>query len=257
MKQKKIVLATGADSGYLPKISPYLFSINERSNFDKNFLVYLSEDGNTLNDNPFLRIDIATVHLKDTAMIKDFKCMQHGDFLAAKELDEYTSDEDIIIYTDGDIELGRGLSDEERDTLLCMGDGNVYVGYNASKDDTLLQEAFRLSPTGVKAPGITDDKLQEIPCYNTGVLAMNKATWKRVFEHYKQYYPLVDPVFKHYAKQQWTLSYIFHKENYNVLEMEYSFHNHRCYSSPVGTVQWADGTVMYEDKVVLFKHKWS
>ena len=63
-------------------------------------------------------------------------------------------------------------------------------------------------------------------------------------------------MFEHYAKQQWLISYIIGTENFNIIEMPYYIHNHKHYPSPVGTHQDNNGIVYYDNKVVLFKHKW-
>jgi hypothetical protein len=97
----------------------------------------------------------------------------------------------------------------------------------------------------------------KIKVYNTGVLAMNKLTWINLVNEYILLYPLIDSMFNHYAKQQWLISFIINtRKYYNVIEMSYDLHNHRHYPSPIGTKQESNGDVYFNDKLVLFKHKW-
>lgn len=250
----KVVLATGSDERYLIKIKPYLKSIQSNSNFDLNYLVFVSDIGGELNL-PYDKLKIGNLPLSSFRAPNTINCAQHGDFLYCNELDEDTDDDDIIIYTDGDIIIQRPLHDHEIDFLKGMKDGDVYVGYNASPTDTLEDEAGRLGRTGV----VHDEfkvKWTKHKIYNTGVLAMNKRTWKRVIDEYSELYPKVDEMFNHYAKQQWLLCFIFATKGYNIIEMPYHVHNHRHYPSPKGTSQGQNGDVYFDDKLVLFKHKW-
>ena len=188
---------------------------------------------------------------------------QHGEFIKSDGFDELVAADDIIFFTDGDIILQRNLTEEELNKFRKFKDGDVFVGYNASPVDTLKNEFARLSPVGflpVKF-GILPVKfrtdLSKIKIYNTGVLAMNKRTWKNLLIQYNRLFPDVDRLFRHYAKQQWLLSFIIGTMDFNIIEMSYEIHNHRHYPSPVGTRVDANNIVYYKDKMVLFKHKWN
>jgi hypothetical protein len=250
----KLVLATGSDERYLIKIRPYLKSIQSKSNFDLNYLVFVSDIGGDLNL-PFDKIKIGYLPLKSFRAPNTINCAQHGDFLYCNELDHDTNDDDIIVYTDGDIIIQRELNDEEISLLKNMKDNDVYVGYNASPFDTLEDESVRLGKTG-KFHNEFDVNWRHHKIYNTGVLAMNKRTWKRVIDLYSELYPKIDEMFYHYAKQQWLLCFIFTTKGFNINEMPYHVHNHRHYPSPEGTSQDQNGNVFFDDKLVLFKHKW-
>jgi hypothetical protein len=250
----KIILATGSDLNYLSKMRPYLESIETNSNFDTNVLVFVGEDEMEL---PFNNIDIVNLPIGRIQSLNSNKCVQHGDFLNSPAFDSMTDDDDIIIYTDGDIILQRNLSDEEIKFYNSFKDGDVYVGYNASMTDTLEDESVRLEKTGIVSPEIRTDIWGTTKVYNTGVLAMNKRTWKMLLERYNVLYPHVQPMFLHYAKQQWLISYIIGTDKvFNVIEMGYDVHNHRHYPSPPGTAQDENGDVFFNNKKVLFKHKW-
>ena len=251
----KLILATGSDLNYMTKMRPYLKSIEQNSNFDNNVLVFVG-DGEGLSI-PFKTIDIATLSISDVQALNNNKCVQHGDFLNSNHFNSITEDDDVIFYTDGDIILQRNMTDEELEQFRNFKDGDVYVGYNASPTDTLMIESGRLGQTGVKVAGVSDKPWDKIKVYNTGVLAMNKRTWTKLLSDYVELYPSVEPMFAHYAKQQWLISFLIGtREDYNVIEMPYHIHNHLHFPSPEGTIQDKNGDVFFNNKKVLFKHKW-
>jgi hypothetical protein len=250
----KLILATGSDWKYIKKIGPYLNSISINSNFDMNILVFVGRGRIYI---PKTTLNIAKLPIRNIRSLNANKCVQHGDFLNSKEFDSMTSNEDIIFYTDGDIILQRNLSIEEVDFCKSLRDGDVYVGYNASPVDTLADEALRLKQTGILSSKLQLDQWSKIKIYNTGVLAMNKKTWRILLEKYCYLFPHVDIMFNHYAKQQWLISYIIGTvDDFNIIEMGYHVHNHKHYSSPEGTTQDGKGDVYFNGIKVLFKHKW-
>lgn len=248
----KLILSTGSDIHYLPKIQPYLDSIEHNSNFDENYLI-LVDDG----DVNFHREKIKLIKfpISNVKCLNSVKCIQHGEFILNDFFIKY-SDNDVICFTDGDIILQRSLTNEELNFLRNLKNGDVFVGYNASPTDTLLDESHRLGHNGTNHLEF-EYNWSKIKVYNTGVLVMNKITWTNLVNEYITLYPLVDSMFSHYAKQQWLISFIINtREYFNVIEMSYDLHNHRHYPSPVGTRQEPNGDVYFEDKLVLFKHKW-
>lgn len=248
----KLILATGSNFSYLHKMSNYLKSIEDNSNFDNNYLMFLGDEKLPL---PFKKIQTLNVNIKDVKSLNSVFCIQHGEFLRSKELDDLTNDDDVIFFTDGDMWLQRQLTDDEITRFKNFKDDDVYVGYNASPTDTLYDESLRLGIKNYNSPFLRYD-LDKIKIYNTGVLAMNKKTWLKLMDSYNSNYPEIDSTFHHYAKQQWLISYIIGTQGYNISEMGYDIHNHTHYSSPVGTKIDSNGVVTFEDKVVLFKHKW-
>ena len=250
---KKVILATGVDLNYYqtPVFQTYTSSIIQHSNFDANIIVLLD----AAVENPIDRnLQFTTVHSKDIQKLNINKCLQHGEFLKADAFSGLV-DEDIIIFTDGDMTLQRGLSDEERTFIETLSHGDVYVGYNASPDDTLVEEASRLGLTGYQSTQLRSN-LEGVKVYNTGVLCMAKSTWISLVEEYVKLFSEVDRMFHHYAKQQWLISYIIGVGSYKVHEMSYVVHNHTHYPSPDGTAIDANGIVTFNGEVVLFKHKW-
>lgn len=249
----KIILSTGSDLKYLKKIDPYLRTIEDKSNFDENYLIFLGEDDINLE---FEKIRVSKISRSQIECLTYINCLQHGEFIKSKIIDENTSDDDVIFFTDGDMFLQRNLTDDEKYWLRDFKDGDVYVGYNASPTDTLLDEYRRLGPLDpIQDPFNID--LKSVKVYNTGVLAMNKRTWKKLFLEYIKLFAIIDRMLNHYAKQQWLISFIIGTMDFNIIEMPYDIHNHTHYASPEGTKIDEKGIVTFNDKIVLFKHKWN
>jgi calcineurin-like phosphoesterase family protein len=251
---KKIILATGVDEKYYNTniFNNYVFSITKNSNFDKNFIFIIDY---FTGFNIFENIEIKNVLSKNITCLPNNKCLQHGEFLKSYNLNDDIQDEDVIVFTDGDMTLQRNLTLDEITFLHSLKDNDVYVGYNASPEDTLLDEFYRLNPT-VSHDKIFDVDISKIKIYNTGVLCMNKKTWERLSEEYIKLFPNIDTILTHYAKQQWLICFIIGTMNFNTIEMPYNIHNHTHYPSPEGTSIDMNGVVSFKGDVVLFKHRW-
>jgi hypothetical protein len=248
----KLILSTGSDEGYLFRINNYLESIKSNSNFDENILIYLSDKKlhNFIGD-----IKILTINPNQIVSPNQNNCIQHGEFIKANGFDELINDDDVIFFTDGDMFIQRNLTEDEINYFKSFKDGDVYVGYNASIDDTLKDEYHRLGPTNI-IPEIFNVDMTKYKIYNTGVLGMNKRTWTKLCNYYNERYSQINMMFTHYAKQQWLICFIIGTMDFNIIEMGYDIHNHTHYATPKGTTIDEDGVLRFENKVVLFKHKW-
>lgn len=249
----KIILSVGSDDNYLnnPHLQNYFKSIRLNSNFDRNILVYM---GNDVPQLPYENIDVFNVKPESVVKMNNNHCLQHGEFLNTESFDEFL-DSDVIVFTDGDMTLQRKLTEEEIMFYRNLKDDDVYVGYNQSPVDTLKNEYFRLRPIDHNITNHFKEDLEKIKVYNTGVMGMNKKTWAKLKNIYVENFYLVEKLFGHYAKQQWLISYIIGTKGFNIIEMGYDIHNHTHYPSPQGTTN-KGGLIKYNDKVVLFKHRW-
>lgn len=248
----KVVVATGSDFKYLNKIEPYLRSLVLNSNFDENILVFLGDENIKIK---IPNLSFAQQSPSTIKALSPINCTQHGEFIFASYFSKF-DDNDVIFYTDGDMYLQRNITKEEKEFYSNLKDGDVYIGYNASPTDTLYDESKRLDYKNINFPEFELD-WKTIKVYNTGLIAMNKKTWIKLAKDYIPLYHLVDQMFGHYAKQQWLISFLINtRPDYNVIEMSYDIHNHKHYPSPNGTTQDSNGNVFYENKLVLFKHKW-
>lgn len=250
MSTTKLVLATGSDNRYINKIKPYLDSIDLNSNFDLNLLIYLGDDNISVNNN----LKVLKLSPSNYLYQNSIKCTQHGEFIKADGFDDLVSDDDVIVFTDGDMSLQRNLKPQEIDNLRNLKYGDVFIGYNESPDDTLEKEYRRLQPTG-SIPEVFRIDLTKIKCYNSGVIVATKSTFRNLLHHYGELYGDVDKMMKYYPKQQWLISFIIGTRGFNIIEMGYDFHNHSHYKTAKGS-NINNGIVTYNNEVVLFKHKW-
>ena len=249
----KIILVTGSDDSYIENqnFKNYLKSINSNSNFDRNILIYLSDK---IISPPYDNIEIYKVDPKSIKSKNPNNCIQHGEFLNASEFDQF-QDSDIIFFTDGDITLQRNMTEKEMNLIRNFVDDDIFIGYNEHPNQMLFTEAGRLAPYDDEWNDKFND-LNKIKCYNSGVLCMNKKTWKRLCNLYVEKFEWINNIFQHYAKQQFLISYIIGTEKFHVTEMGYDIHNHSIYHLPIGSVKGQDGLLKYNGNIVLFKHKW-
>jgi calcineurin-like phosphoesterase family protein len=251
---KKLILATGVDEKYYNTdiFNNYVSSIIKNSNFNKNFIFVVDHN---VDITIFNNIEIKEISSKDISCLPNNKCLQHGEFIKSNNLSDTIQDEDIIVFTDGDMTLQRNLKQDEILFLHSLKDNDVYVGYNASPEDTLSDEYYRLTPTKPHNEIFNID-ISKIKIYNTGVLCMNKKTWEKLSKEYIKLFPWIDTLLTHYAKQQWLICFIIGTMGYNIIEMPYDIHNHTHYPSPEGTNIDENGIVSFKGDVVLFKHRW-
>ena len=251
--KNSLILAFGSDKNYFDNkhFQNYLNSVQKNSNFDRNILCYLGKDQITLE---YDKIEIFNVDPNSIVKPNSNNCIQHGEFLNSESFNE-VKDSDVIVFTDGDMNLQRGLSEKEEMFIRNMKDNDVFVGYNESPTETLSREVMYFGEYLNPNWKLNFNKnVDVIKCYNTGVLCMNKKTWLKLKTFYIQQFDSVNSIFTHYAKQQWLLSYILGSEGFNIFEMGYEIHNHNMFGNVVGTDQ-KEGLLTYNDMVVLFKHK--
>jgi hypothetical protein len=166
----KLILATGCDVNYVKKIDVFLNTIQENSNFDENYLVIYGNDNVTI---PYDKIKVVNVDPNDVKSITEIKCLQHGEFLKSVELSNNLNDDDVILYTDGDMWLQRPLTDDELIKYRQLKDDDVFIGYNMHPNQKLDNEYNALFSTRYKSKIFNSD-WSEIKCYNTGAIAMDK-----------------------------------------------------------------------------------
>ena len=250
MYTTKLVLATGSDEKYINKIKKYLNSIDDNSNFDLNLLIYLGDNEINIDNN------VKVLKLSPSKYIhkNSINCLQHGEFIKADGFDDLISDDDVIVFTDGDMILQRSLSEDELMRFRNLKHNDVFIGYNESIDDNLMKEYKRLLPTGYISDIFKID-LSKIKCYNSGVIGATKATFKKLSQFYGELYGDIDKMMRYYSKQQWLISFIIGSKFFNVIEMDYDIHNHTHYGIVDGS-KIENKIVTYNDKIVLFKHKW-
>jgi len=106
-----------------------------------------------------------------------------------------------------------------------------------------------------------------MPIYNTGVLAMHRETWLWVYEEYVRLWPVISTLLRHYARQQWLLSYLVTVMGLEVHIWPEAFHSHGCFNEYARTrrgsrgVRWtakriSSGHHAARDEEICLRHHW-
>jgi cephalosporin hydroxylase len=248
-RKMKKVLATGATENYYNIIVPYINSIHLNSNFDDNILITLD----FFKKEQFNKVKHLYLN-SDLVLNKNpNNCLQHGEFLKSNYFNSLKN-EDIICFTDGDMILQRPLDNVEISLIESLKNGDVLVQFNAGMKDSLLDEYYRLAPR-IEHNFFEQNfqcELFKISCYNTGVIICNLKTWNFIQEKYSEYFPKIKDIFRHYAKQQWILSYIINKY-LNPIVMDYSMHTHYLHGR-IPDTYFINNQSYYKNKKILFSH---
>jgi hypothetical protein len=236
----RILLGSGCNEPYYPRMLPYLRSVQEHNTFAEQFLVGVgwappAEHG-------FQPVELPMKLARGRNRVF---CVQHGVFLKAMTL----SPDDIVIYTDGgDVVMQRDFSEDERRLIESIDEQTVLVGWNEGPSDTLETEGQRLQPIGSRWRRLWRKELH-LPIYNTGVLIARASG-------YEQLYRRIERSFNHYANIQWGICWVLgtHPE-LRVQVLPHSIHTHGHYPLPPGAR--AEGeTLFFEDELVVFRHNY-
>lgn len=241
----RVILACSADRGYFTTIRPYLETLSTYSRAE-NVLVAVNADP------PELPAKVTGVRV-DTDSMRYPPPLNHpqsGGFLAQIP----GGDEDVLIFTDGDIKLQRRFTQQEWEWLMSWPIGRVGVSYNSGPGETLYDEALRIQPKTIQLP-LDITTLRTIPCFNTGVIVARRPTWETWYAKTAELWPIVDATFNHYARQQWGMCWAIHELGLSVEVLPYTFHSHGCYPLPRECgMDIADGSLTYQGETVLFRH---
>jgi len=196
------------------------------------------------------------------------RCLQHGEFWPAV-------DEDVVLFTDCDIYVQRPFNEEELGILEGITPGHVWCSHNNYEGDSLFHEGIRLKPINrdfATLFGHPDLPFRRhplyMPIYNTGVLAMHRETWLWVYEEYVRLWPVISTLLRHYARQQWLLSYLVTVMGLEVHIWPEAFHSHGCFNEVrphAARFSWrqVDGeahklwvTTRRGDEEICLRHHW-
>lgn len=252
----KIILATAANPPYMSKIMPYLNTIGQLSMATENRFYMVDA---TFNDYQKVSgIVYTNINPAQIQAPNDNTCIQHGEFLF---FDDY-NDDDIVIFTDGDIRLQRWFSLEEMELICKLKYKDILLARNAAmrldpSEDTLKAEASRLGPQ--KPVDVIFDELgyaeevKNLRCFNTGVVICRADTYKLWCLDYMHMFKKIKPYFWHYAVQQWLMCLIAETE-FNAIEMSKAIHAHGHYQLPTG-VAVSGGRWCYNGIPIMFSHR--
>lgn len=243
-------LLTCSNARYLPRMRPYLTSLANHSPFDNVLL------GVGCRVPPLFLEELLGVRAVDlppdvlAGAPAETQSVQHGSWLPHVAGPE----SEVVIFTDGDIVLQRRPTPAETAWLASLGPDTVTAGPNSSPSETLVDEAARLFPRIGRAEmeALWGD-IGSVPCYNIGVIAMQRGTWRRVHEAYMARWADACATFGGPARQQWLVCWAIHQLGLRVDLTPYSVHTHGCYPLPAGAT-FAAGELLFNGVPVLFRH---
>ena len=242
-------IITAANPRYYGAIQPYIDSLNRYSQIPVTLVCVTNNilyGGTILNPAKPVRLSPADNYGAPV----ETECPQHGAWLQAVDGPE----DEVCIFTDGDIILQRAFTDSEMDWLANWPADAVGMGYNSGPAETLAVEAGRLFPrVTLEALAAVFGDLSR-PCYNIAVFIARRATFRRIYEQYKRGWLTVTDAFGHPARQQWLVVHSVHTLGLPVIVTPYSFHANGHYGIPPGC-NYRDGQLYWNDELVAFRHK--
>lgn len=256
-----IIWVTLATQSYLPKARAYLDSVAAHAGgIDAMYLGCVGFQPAPELPAPWQSFIVPDLWLDERLGNPGNGCIQHGSFLPYLP----AGADDVIVVTDGDIVMQRALTDDERAMLLRWPEGVVGIGPNAGPDDTLADEARRISPrVPIAELGSRYWPGRESPfCGNAGVIVATRRTWLDLWARYLGLFAQARTLFGQIAVQQWTINLAIDRIGLAVLP--FSFHTHQHYGIPPGCedrdgvayVRLAGQGGVYGWQPALLAHHW-
>ena len=239
-----MMLVTGCNETYQHRLNAYLDTLEHNADFPVYFVGV-----DFLPARASAKVTAVTISQEQNAGAPpQTECIQHGSFVQVVP----GKLSDVIIYTDGDFLMQRGMDDSER-ALLNLKKGQVAIGYNGSAAETLTKEASRLGQR------ISDMDMWELwgdwadlPIYNAGCMAATRATWAALHEAYMARWGDACESFTHQARQQWLISWLI-GTHFKPVILPWSFHAHGHFGMKPG-MEWGAGGIWADGKLALFRH---
>lgn len=176
-------------------------------------------------------------------------CIQHGEFFNVIDF----NDDDILIFTDIDAYMQRGLSEDEYKFLSELKENEFCMQWNNRPYGTLKEEMRLLRPNaGLNAISKYYDLNKYI--FNTGVIATKAISYKKLYEIYCKEFYIVESLIGHVARQQWFMSEIMQRDGFHVHVLPYTFHSHAHFGPQGELARNEDGLATINGEVVLFAH---
>jgi hypothetical protein len=250
-----IYLCCSSNAPYLPRIRPYLESVERHVNPDvQPVLVAVDCQPAPEYLHDLARWGVLAIPRGALTIAPPLDHVQNGDFVRFLP----GKPDDVIIFTDGDVVMQRGFTADEIAWMRSLAPGEVAVGWNAGPEDTLLSEGERLRPH-VQLPNVwlravlPDGTIP--PIYNTGVIIARRDTWQRWHRAFVAVWPWAQQTFQHYAAQQWALCWaLAHTPGLRAVLLGHEIHTHGCYPLPEGAAFDSNGLLTYQGETVVFKH---
>lgn len=269
---KKIFLCTAGDSKYfdVPIFKMCLKSYSKNTQVKTRVFLVEDEDSkvNTYGIQKIL-CPWSEIRAKNSN-----RCIQHGEFV---EVFKEANDDDIIIFTDGDIVLQRDFTEQEIQMLLSLNEGEFMANYNLHKDSRMSElfgrwfaDPNRLFEYCNKYYGVTFEELKSFKEMNTGVLVGHKSDFRKLHQLYSRSYEQLKPIISGFWNQQFLINLIINK-HFSYKDLSYQFHSHIHHSKRTpdrgcefdhshsngvpSRVYLEDGKFKIYGETILFAHK--
>lgn len=267
----KIFLCTAADTNYFnnPMFKDCLKSYSENTTkVEKRVFLVDYDDSDVFT----YEIDKTFIDWKDIKSKNTNKCIQHGEFV---NFFEECSEEDIIVFTDGDIVLQREFSDEEIELIKNIPERTFLANFNfkldSSLEDIMSVADERTLLNFLKTNyDIERNDLKNYKEMNTGVLIGRKKDFHELSELYGETFNQISRIINGIHCQQYLINVIINKY-FNYIPLDYSFHSHahhsirnsdesytydeKVQSGVPSKLVFKDGKYEYKDQIILFAHK--
>jgi hypothetical protein len=169
---------------------------------------------------------------------------------------DFVNDNDIIIFSDGDVIIQRDINESEISLMESFSDIDIGCNMNNFKARSLESDFNLLQP---KVPFSEISKIfgfiynfKDYDGYNTGLLIGRPKAWNYLRKSYKKYFKFIDKTCLHYAKQQLLINIITQAE-LNTIEIPQTIHTHGHFGLPP-FAHYENGLLKVGDELVLFRH---
>lgn len=248
-----IYVATGTTANYLPKAERFIQSMSKLNGNIKKIVITLGFEVSSFMRNNYPDVNFIFQDINPLVNeLTKINCLQHGAFI---DVMDFVNNDDIVIFSDGDVVIQRDITKSEIEYLKTFKDLDIGCNMNNYKARSLKADFLLLQPVWtfdeLKAAFYRYD-LDDCLGYNTGNLIARPKAWKLLREVYKGEFFDIDESCKHYAKQQLLINMIS-KKYLNIVETPQTWHTHGCFGLPP-FAKIENGLLKVGDEIVLFRH---
>lgn len=272
MNETKIFLCTAGDTKYFQtKIFNLCLESYSKNNQLQKIIFLVDDKDENVNTYGIEKIFISWEEIESKNVNK---CIQHGEF--ARYVTK-ANDEDILIFTDGDIVLQRDFTNQELELIKNLKSNHFLANFNLCYNSNMKQV---LSYVGADIYKLTNfllnnyiSNINELENYkemNTGVLIGRKKDFIKLANLYKEKYEELKSIITGFWNQQFLINIIINKYfNYDLLH--YNFHTHIHHSIktndgcmpdyingfgvPIPVIKNSNNKYTINNDIILFAHK--
>jgi hypothetical protein len=227
---------------------PALVSMGENSNIRSVFITVGFNISDELRER-YPKIEYIRMEVEDQKAKNVNNCIQHGEFL--KHI--ATAADDIIICADGDAPMQRGITSSEFEFLKDFHDGDIGLGWNHKEHGTLVDELklmrFHAGINIVKQYYNINNYV-----FNAGVIVANRTTYEKLYNAYCNDWEKISTIIGHPAKQQFLISDVAQRKEFNHILLPYTFHSHAHFGPQGVLARDENNKITLNGEIVLFAH---